>query len=69
MIDLAQGHTRITRAKLRPGRLWLLAPMLLALLMPYALEQGTVTPSLASALWNEAGVTYCMITPVVLGSC
>lgn len=67
LVDAVTGRTTMTPADISPKRLWLLAPMLLALLMPYSIESGQVVPSLESVLWNEAGVTYCMITPVVLG--
>lgn len=67
LIDVVTGRTILDRADLRTGRLWLLAPMALALLMPYRIEGEHVVPSIESVLWNEAGVTYCMITPVVLG--
>lgn len=50
-------------------RLWLLIPMLLAFLMPYGVNnEGVIVPELSLAiLTNEATVTYCMITPVVIG--
>lgn len=67
LVDVLTGRTILERENMRPRRLWLLAPMALALLMPYTIEAGQVAPSLVSVLWNEAGVTYCMITPVVLG--
>lgn len=67
LIDIVAGRTRFERANLRPRRLWLLAPMALALLMPYQIRAGQIVPSLGAVLWNEAGLTYCMITPVVLG--
>lgn len=67
IVDVSQGRTRLDRASLRPRRLWLLLPMALALLMPYAVVDGHPAPSAASILWNESGLTYCMITPVVLG--
>lgn len=37
--------------------------------MPYSVDmQGVVRPSFTLAvLWNEAGVTYCMITPCIIG--
>lgn len=66
-IDVAQSRTTLTLANMQRERLWLIAPMALALLMPYTVHSDHVTASLASVLWNEAGVTYCMITPVVLG--
>lgn len=37
------------------------------MLMPYSVQNGIVTPSINSILTNEAGVTYCMITPVIIG--
>lgn len=50
-------------------RLWVVLPMLLAFLMPYSVNTyGGIRPSLTiSVLWNESGVTYCMITPVIVG--
>ena len=43
--------------------------MLLAFLMPYAVDGANVAqPALTwRVLDNEAGVTYCMITPVAIG--
>lgn len=67
ILDVVTERTTLNRENLRPRRLWLLAPMAFALLMPYTIEAGRVVPSLVSVLSNEAGVTYCMITPVVLG--
>ena len=67
ILDVVPERTTLHRENLRPRRLWLLAPMALAFLMPYTIGAGRVEPSLASVLSNEAGVTYCMITPVVLG--
>lgn len=67
LIDIVTGRTSFERANLRPRRLWLLAPMALALLMPYEIRAGQIVPSLGAVWWNEAGLTYCMITPVVLG--
>lgn len=66
--DAVTGRTRLRRADLRWGRLWLLVPMAVALLMPYGVADGQIVPSFATVLSNEAGVTYCMITPVVLGT-
>ena len=44
-------------------------PMFLAFLMPYSINSmGIVYPSLtASVFFNESGVTYCMITPLLIG--
>lgn len=66
VLDVVQHRTRL--AALQPGRLWLLVPMLLALLMPYAVQDGNAVAAWDTAFVNEAGVTYCMITPVVLGT-
>ncbi|MEE1272949.1 MAG: hypothetical protein UHI81_00435 [Olegusella sp.] len=56
--------------ELHPERLWLVAPMALALVEPYtAAANGTLVFAFdASILANDTGVTYCMITPVVLGT-
>ena len=56
--------------ELHPERLWLIAPMALALVEPYtAAADGTLIFAFdASVLVNDTGVTYCMITPVVLGT-
>lgn len=67
LIDAAAEHTTMTAGHLRLKRLWLLFPMLLALLMPYEIRADRVVPSLGTVWDNEAGVTYCMITPVILG--
>jgi len=55
---------------LQPQRLWLLLPMALALVEPYAAApDGTLVRAFGpNVLTNDTGVTYCMITPVVLGS-
>ncbi|MDN5769281.1 MAG: phage holin family protein [Microlunatus sp.] len=53
---------------MRRRRLWVLAPMALAWLLPYGVANGDIVARLpAGALTNEAGVTYCMVTPLVLG--
>lgn len=66
VLDVVLHRTRLTT--LQPGRLWLLAPMLLAVLLPYGVSDGNAVPAWHTVLINEAGVTYCMITPVVLGT-
>jgi hypothetical protein len=68
--DLARRETGPGPRRLVRGRLWVLAPMLLAFLMPYAVDvNGDVRPSFGpEVLTNEAAVTYCMITPVVIGA-
>ena len=50
-------------------RLWVVAPMLLAFLMPYTIDkQNVLKPAFGMlAVTNEAGVTYCMITPIIIG--
>lgn len=42
--------------------------MLLALLMPCTVQEGSAVPALHTVFLNEAGVTCCMITPVILGT-
>lgn len=68
--DLATHATPAGPRHLDRGRLWVLAPMLLAFLMPYAVDaSGSVQPSVGwHLLTNEAAVTYCMVTPVVIGA-
>lgn len=66
VLDVAQHRSRLTI--LQPDRLWLLVPMLLALLMPYAVRDGAAVPAWHTMVVNEAGVTYCMITPLILGT-
>ena len=66
VLDVAQHRSRLLT--LRPVRLWLLIPILLALLMPYAVRDGAAVPAWHTVLGNEAGVTYCMITSVILGT-
>lgn len=54
---------------LRRERLWLLPLMLWAWLFPFAVEAGVAVPGgWASVLTNAAGVTYCMVTPVIAGT-
>jgi hypothetical protein len=50
-------------------RLWIIIPMLFSVLFPYTVnEQNIIKPAFGLfLLTNEAGVTYCMITPVILG--
>ncbi|MEA5015506.1 MAG: hypothetical protein VB099_13190 [Candidatus Limiplasma sp.] len=67
--DLAKDKTRIQRQDFNRGRCWIIPLMLLSYLMPYAVsDAGAVIPAFSpSVFYNEAGVTYCMITPVILG--
>ncbi len=56
-------------APLQRERLWLLPLMLWAWLYPFALDAGTVVPGGGTEmLINSAGVTYCMVTPVIAGT-
>lgn len=69
MYDVIKQKTVFNRDSFEIKRLWVLAPMLLAILMPYAVnEQNIAVPSFElSMLMNEAGVTYYMIIPVIIG--
>lgn len=66
-VDVRGRRTRATAAQLRRGRSWVLAPAALAWLFPFIVRGEDVRPGVpATALVNEAGLTYCMVTPVVL---
>lgn len=65
--DCIKGKSQFDIQTLDCKKLWVVPLMLLALLMPYSLKNGTVIPSINTVLTNEAGVTYCMITPVIVG--
>ena len=69
LTDLLRGSSHILRGSLRTGRIWLLAPMVLALLCPYGTDlAGNLVPAFGSGvLANDAGLSYCMVTPVILG--
>lgn len=69
LYDLFRNITIIKRENVNKKRLWVVVLMLLAFLMPYKVNIfGIVRPSFTvSVLWNESGVTYCMITPVIIG--
>lgn len=65
---LGLRHTSDT-ASLRRDRLWVLPLMLWAWLYPFALQGPTVVPGgWTEVLVNGAGVTYCMVTPVIAGT-
>jgi len=65
--DAWSRRTRASPEQLRRGRLWVLAPAALAWLFPYVVVGEDVHAGLKlAALVNEAGLTYCMVTPVVL---
>jgi hypothetical protein len=70
--DLAKGRSTISRASLNRKWLWVLLPMALALLFPYNVDSvqasGIISPDFGPALlYNDTGLTFCMITPVMLG--
>lgn len=68
MHDLIKGKTRLSEEDFDKTKLWILPLMLLAFLMPYTIDDSwIIVPSLKNILVNEAGVTYCMVTPVVTG--
>ena len=66
---IAKHKSKIDLSCLNIKRIWVVIPMLLAFFMPYSLDtQNVVHPAFTLAIFtNEAGVTYCMITPVILG--
>ena len=65
--DLVKGASCISSDQLDRTKLWVISLMCFAFMMPYAIQNDIIVPSLSSVLTNEAGVTYCMITPVILG--
>ncbi|SHI17967.1 hypothetical protein SAMN02745823_03074 [Sporobacter termitidis DSM 10068] len=67
--DLVKGKSKIRKQYFNKRRCWIIPLMLLAYLMPYAVsDAGAVIPAFPlTVLSNEAGVTYCMITPVIIG--
>ena len=66
--DVARDKSQTAPEDFDRGSVWVIPLMVLALLMPYAIKYGIIVPSLQGVLANEAGVTYCMITPVVVGT-
>ena len=69
LVDVLKNRTVVAKEQLVKGRLWVVVPMLVAFLMPYSINSaGIVYPSFTlNVLLNEAGVTYCMVTPVIIG--
>lgn len=67
IFDLIKGKSKIDKYSFEKKYLWVVPLMILAFLMPYTLNNGIINPSLKSVLYNEAGVTYCMFTPVIEG--
>lgn len=56
-------------ASLRRDRLWVLPLMLWAWPSPFTLQGNTVVPGGWTQVFiNGAGVTYCMVTPVIAGT-
>lgn len=66
----ALGLRRVAaEAVLQRGRLWVLPLMLWAWLYPFTVDGGTAVPGgWTGVLTNGAGVTYCMVTPVIAGT-
>ena len=69
LVDVLRNKTIIVKEQLVKSRLWIVALILLAFLMPYSVNNaGIVYPSFTlNVLFDESGVTYCMITPVIIG--
>lgn len=67
--DLIKGKSKIQKQSFNRRRYWIIPLMLLAYLMPYAIsDAGAAIPAFTlHVLYNESGVTYCMITPVIIG--
>lgn len=65
--DIIKGKSKISKEDLNKKALWIIPLMTLAFLMPYNIKNNTIVPSISTIFTNEAGVTYCMITPVILG--
>jgi len=67
--DFVKGKTIIENKNFNGNRIWVIPLMLLAFFMPYATDCiCNIYPDISlSVFYNEAGVTYCMITPVVIG--
>ena len=65
---LGLRHT-VAAAPLRRERLWLLPLMLWAWLCPFVTDAGVIVPGgWTDVLRNGAGLTYCMVTPVIAGT-
>lgn len=65
--DAWRGWTRANPQQLRRRRLWVLALSALAWLFPYVVVgQDARVGFTLGTLVNESGLTYCMVTPVVL---
>lgn len=69
LADVLKNRTFMLKQSFLKQRLWIVVFMLLAFLMPYSVNKSNIVyPSFTlSVLLNESGVTYCMITPVIIG--
>ncbi|MGN0689635.1 MAG: hypothetical protein ACI4KH_04370 [Oscillospiraceae bacterium] len=65
--DGIKGKSLFDKQSLDSKKLWIVPLMLLAILMPYSIKNGIIVPAIETVFTNEAGVTYCMITPVIMG--
>ncbi|HZK19572.1 MAG TPA: hypothetical protein VFC68_02475 [Treponemataceae bacterium] len=65
--DVFRQKSVLKRQFVNKKRLWLIVPMIIALLLPYEVVDTVIRPSMKTVLYNESGVTYCMITPIVIG--
>ena len=65
--DVIKSKSKISKEDLNKKALWIIPLMILAFLMPYIIENNKIIPSISTIFTNEAGVTYCMITPVIIG--
>lgn len=69
LYDLIKGKSKIQKQYFNIRRCWIVPLMLLAYLMPYAVSDtgAAISAFTLNVLYNESGVTYCMITPVIIG--
>ena len=70
LVDICKRHTQLSRHHFDKSKLWIAPLMLLALLMPYGVSaDGNAIPDISMRmLTNDAALTFCMITPVVIGT-
>lgn len=67
LYDLIKRKTHIYRTNFDKRMIWVIPLMLFAILMPYTLQGTTYVPGFQSIFTNAAGLTYCMVTPIVVG--
>ena len=69
VIDVFKKNSIIEKGGIYKKRLWVVPFMALALLFPYGISpDNVIIPQFGiNMLTNEAGLTYCMITPIILG--